>query len=97
MRARPAPIKRAVLAAVLALAIAGQAPGQVQVCQGTDNCTVVSPSGHRQLSVEEARNVARDNARNNLSQVESKCAVAIDAARCRELVRELAAQFRWRR
>jgi hypothetical protein len=48
-------MKRAALVAVVALAIAGQPQRQVQVCQGTDNCTVVSPSGHRQLSVEVAR------------------------------------------
>jgi hypothetical protein len=57
-------MKRALLSAAMValLAVPAGAQVQVQVCQGTDNCTEVSPYGHRQLSVEAARNVARTNA-----------------------------------
>jgi hypothetical protein len=74
---------------------ADPAQGQeVRTCYGTDNCTVVSPQGHRQLSVEEARNHAREQVRNALSwQVLGNCDVAIDPTHCRELVQELQAQF----
>jgi hypothetical protein len=55
-------MKRALLSAAMVALLAGPAGAQVQVCRGTDNCTEVSPYGHRQLSVEAARNVARTNA-----------------------------------
>jgi hypothetical protein len=82
------------LLTVAGLLLAGSVDAQVRVCHGTDNCTEVWQGGHRQMSIDEARNVARSDARGDLARVLDNCSVARDPARCRALVRDLAEQFR---
>jgi hypothetical protein len=87
----PAVLRFLGVAVLLLRATAAQAG--VQVCYGTDDCTVVGPSGTQKLSIQASRNVARSNARDNVAKVYDSCQIAVNQQRCRELARELMRQF----
>jgi hypothetical protein len=84
--------RRAVLVIFLIVGFVWQAHGDVTTCFGSDNCTVSTPDGARQMSKKEAFAYRREQERDRLDRID--CDYASDRARCRQLLDAALALFR---